>query len=1228
MIISTFIMCHEFLAVSFPSYKMKKNVSTYMKAVVMMVFILFLFAVKTQAQLSGAVYKDFDSNGSRTLPNEIGVSNVLVSAYVGASVVPVTTRTDINGNYSFTATDVPAGSKVRVEFTELGISFSGKKGAESGSSVQFVTGGSTNVNLGLISSDEFCLVDGLELFASCYVNGDPLAGGNAGEDAALVRFPYTANGLAGANGAPYPTMVAKAKEIGAVWGTDYQKSSKTAIVSAIVRRHSGLGPLGTGGIYKVDFNTDVVSPLVDLKSLGIDTGPDPHTGLPANMEVPNEDSLTIYAVAKTGIGGITLSRDEKTLYVVNLYDRTVYSMLIGKPASTPNASSVKSFPIPDPCGDGDYRPWAIKQYGGKIYVGVVCTAETSQDSTKLKAVIYQLEPSTGVYTKFYEFPLDYKKGPLDHTGACINYTYWKPWVNTFPNGCASFFDGTHTVNFAMYPSAILTDIEFDGDGSMLVGFMDRHGLMAGFRNMRPKDDGMRYDGFVGGDILRIYNDNGVYRMENNGVAGNRTGSGVGNDQGPGGGEFYGNDYWKFYGNPAHSEIVNGGLLIMPGTGEVVASAMDPVDEVYQAAGMKVFSNFDGSTKRGYALYSNRVGTLGKSGGSGDFKSACGVAPIEIGNRVWYDKDFDGIQDPDEDGIEGVTVTLHDKQNGGVQVASTTTGVGGVYCFSDANLVDGLLAEHQYELRIHLPQSSLSNNKFYNISPKDKNSGTDSDLRDSDASLVGDYMIVPFTTGLDGETNHALDFGLIKCIAPNAGTDLTLCEPAVTEQLPASGVDNRWKFVSGPAVAAIDSLTGKITNLAANGTYKFMLYYSPAGLSCSDSISIKRNAKPVTIDKIGNNGFCFPIDTTTLSATPIGGTWSALATNPAAATIDNNGKVLGMTKIGIYSFVYTTPEGCKDTANVEIKACCVKPNAGTDVSLCQPASTYDFPDVSTYNRWAMLSGPSIAEIDSLTGKVTGMIAAGEYRFLLYYSPSGISCSDTVSITIKPKPNAGIDKIGAEALCLPVSNFQLSGTPTGGVWSASSSNTEVINISSTGLISAISKAGFYDFIYTLNGCADTVRIETKACPVGKIGDLVWVDRNKDGLQSPDEQGIVGVKVELYAANDTGKVSNVPLVIKYTDAFGRYLFDNLPSGKYILRFVSTTVPIEFTLSPKLRIGFDENIDNDAHPMTGETDICEIDTTNPLKTVRLSMDAGIEQGCLTSSGNSCAKITFKKIK
>ena len=58
----------------------------------------------------------------------------------------------------------------------------------------------------------------------------------------------------------------------------------------------------------------------------------------------------------------------------------------------------------------------------------------------------------------------------------------------------------------------------------------------------------------------------------------------------------------------------------------------------------------------------------------------------LGDRVWYDQDQDGIQDPSEPGYNGVTVDLYDDATcSGSPMASTTTGAtgsDGFYEFTD------------------------------------------------------------------------------------------------------------------------------------------------------------------------------------------------------------------------------------------------------------------------------------------------------------------------------------------------------------------------------------------------------------------------------------------------------------------------------------------------------------------------------------------------------------------
>ncbi|MEM9220394.1 MAG: SdrD B-like domain-containing protein, partial [Cyanobacteria bacterium P01_F01_bin.150] len=68
--------------------------------------------------------------------------------------------------------------------------------------------------------------------------------------------------------------------------------------------------------------------------------------------------------------------------------------------------------------------------------------------------------------------------------------------------------------------------------------------------------------------------------------------------------------------------------------------------------------------------------------SGFFKKPLGT----IGDRVWFDTDGDGNQDAGEDGINGVTVKLIDKNTGNVVDTQTTSGDGG-YLFDGVSAGD-------------------------------------------------------------------------------------------------------------------------------------------------------------------------------------------------------------------------------------------------------------------------------------------------------------------------------------------------------------------------------------------------------------------------------------------------------------------------------------------------------------------------------------------------------------
>jgi large repetitive protein len=77
-------------------------------------------------------------------------------------------------------------------------------------------------------------------------------------------------------------------------------------------------------------------------------------------------------------------------------------------------------------------------------------------------------------------------------------------------------------------------------------------------------------------------------------------------------------------------------------------------------------------------------------------------------------------------------------------------------------------------------------------------------------------------------------------------------------------------------------------------------------------------------------------------------------------------------------------------------------------------------------------------------------------------------------------------------------------------------------------------------------------------GSIGERVWIDKNKNGVQDPGEPGVGGVTITLKSAGSPDRTVQ-------TDADGRYRFDALPAGSYTVTVDSLKNPSN---GPKVRI------------------------------------------------------------
>ena len=127
----------------------------------------------------------------------------------------------------------------------------------------------------------------------------------------------------------------------------------------------------------------------------------------------------------------------------------------------------------------------------------------------------------------------------------------------------------------------------------------------------------------------------------------------------------------------------------------------------------------------------------------------------------------------------------------------------------------------------------------------------------------------------------------------------------------------------------------------------------------------------------------------------------------------------------------------------------------------------------------------------------------------------------------------------------------------------------------------------------------------CPA-KLGDRVWNDLNRDGIQDGGESGINGVKAELFVCDINGDPTGGPVAMRMTDTMnlenGIYMFNPLMPGSYAVKF--SDLPAGFVFSPANE-GLDDALDSDADTASGFT-MCmplESNQNDPTK------DAGLNQ-------------------
>ena len=1078
-------------------------------------------ATAAPSPITGVIFNDQDGNGTQG-SGEPGIGGVSIAAYdaTGASVGSASSSAVATiGAFSISGTD--NATQYRVEVTKPTGYEVGPKGTPLTS---FATGGAT-VNVGLFDPSAWCQSNP-SAASSCFKNGDS-SDGTVSPASGLFTFPTSVSG------SPAQTNRGTLGEIGSVWGLARKPSNGTIYAAAYVKRHAGLTAAGAGAIY--------ASPVAGSPSL---LATIPNVGFSATnaarglslLSSPSQDDQAFSVVGTQGLGGMDLSGDESTLYVVNLNDQSIY------PVSTSNGTVGSPIAIPTvPCVSGSARPFGLVWRAGKIYVGVVCDA-SSGTASNLTARVEAYDGAA--WTTALSFPLDFTKGCSVTWTSAPTTCAWYPWSDTLTP-----FTGTTYSE----PQPMLTGLDFDSKGALIMGFRDRNGDRFGRSNLSPTSFGpstnVEYQ--TGGDLMRARSNGGTtFTLESNADDGiSAATAGANTSAGPGGGEFYFDESFP----TVHEETATGAVASFGSS--VLASVYDPADgaRTTYTGGVETYSNTTGARLNGALLYNATAGngTFGKASGLGDLELLCNAAPIEIGDRVWLDTDEDGVQDPGEVPLAGISVEL---RSGVTVVDTAVTDAQGTYLFSNASGtsttsrrygITALTAYATFNVVVPMTQSAITTNGYVLTAANAASSPSGGvDERDSDATpdVAGDARI-SLTTGAPGQNNHSYDIGFKTPAA------LTYClGNRIWIDTDDSGTVNNGEVGLDGIVVTLTNVT---TSATLTDTTSNIGYYEFCGLAAGDyrvsftapdgyrssTANIDGETNPGDNDDNGTQtGAAIESNVITLGG-PSEPTGEPATPGSSDTTPDNQSNLtVDFGLVPTYCF------GNRIWRDVD-----------DDGTINNGETGYDGITVTLLNAAVVTQGTQVTANGGYY--LFCGLDAGLYR-AQFAPPSGYRSSspnnDAEAVATDNDDNGDLNATVIRSVLVTLGG---SPEPTGEPMTPGYSNTTADNRSNLTV----------DFgLYQLP-------------TVASLGDKVWQDLNSNGLQDSGEPGVDNVTVELL--DSAGNPFTVP-VTQLTSGGGMYLFTGLTPGTYAVRF---TPPSGATFTS--RDSGADGLDSDADTATGTT-------------------------------------------
>jgi hypothetical protein len=630
--------------------------------------------------------------------------------------------------------------------------------------------------------------------------------------------------------------------------------------------------------------------------------------------------------------------------------------------------------------------------------------------------------------------------------------------------------GTYTVRVSGLPAGVSETYDLDG---VATANQATFSLAAG-QNRTDVDFGYRYNGSVGDRVWLDSNGNGAQDAGETGLNGvtvqllDSSNNVVGTTTTSGDGNYTFNN-------------------LAPGTYTVRVSGLP--------AGVSETYDLDGVASANQATFSL---TAGQNRTDVDF----GYQPNgSVGDRVWFDGNGDGVQDPGEPGINGVTVQLLD--GGGNVIATTTTAGDGNYTF-------GGLGAGTYTVKIVTSTLPAGDVETY------------------DLDGVATANQATFSLAV-GQNRTDVDFGYRT--PPATGEDCATAAPGdpAYDQFPSGhafympGIGTDFIFTPAPGtfIAMADgtaTLQGTLRSVS-NPNNAFTVDVQLSGYSATppaDSPKLELTANAY----VQNGG---PIDPSTwYYYTGFTGTLTGIG-NYAGAVIDMT-RFGPAFQVGVGANGKNTQFGASGWFNVNVVS---QPTAGgtltptdrgdidIDLGDCPPAAS------SVGDRvWNDVNGNGIQDAGEagINGATVRLLDA--YGALVATTTTSGDGNYTFNGLIAGTYTVQVVAASLPAGLTPSYDLDGTGTPNAATFSlaANTNRTDV------------------DFGY--KGTAS-------------IGDRVWLDTNGNGAQDAGEAGINGVTVQLL---DSG---HHVVATATTSGDGNYTFGNLEAGTYTVQIVASSLP-----------------------------------------------------------------------